>query len=136
MESALDHHHLRALLEWQVELGVTDAILDAPVDRYQLEAAKPAPKPIPTPEGPPPIPPPQEVDAVAIARATAAGAADLPALVDSVVPPADPERLGRAGSAVADRPRHAELRYPIVRADASCRLIAALPPLTETSAAD
>ncbi|MFY0618400.1 uracil-DNA glycosylase [Shimia sp.] len=47
MESAidaqtLDYHTARALLEWQVELGATEAILDAPFDRY--EAPKEAPK--------------------------------------------------------------------------------------------
>ena len=44
MESALDHHSARALLEWHVELGATDAILDAPVNRYDLpaEMRKPA----------------------------------------------------------------------------------------------
>lgn len=36
MESALDHHTARALLEWQIELGATDAIGDVPVDRYAL----------------------------------------------------------------------------------------------------
>ncbi|WP_439156082.1 uracil-DNA glycosylase [Yoonia sp.] len=80
MESGNTYWHNRALLEWQVELGVTDAILDAPVDRYQLEAAKPAPKPAPAPAAPPPVPQPDTVDAVGIARATAAGAADLGAL--------------------------------------------------------
>ena len=80
MESANTYWNDRALLEWQVELGVTDAILDAPVDRYQLEATKPKPQPKATPDAPPPIPEPDEVDAVAMARATAAGAGDLPAL--------------------------------------------------------
>ena len=80
MESANTYWNDRALLEWQVELGVTDAILDAPVDRYQLEAAKPKPQPKAVPAAPPPIPEQVDVDAVAIARATAAGAADLPAL--------------------------------------------------------
>ena len=44
MESQIDWHSARALLEWQVELGATEAILDAPVDRFALEAApsKPA----------------------------------------------------------------------------------------------
>ena len=37
MESQLDWHSARALLEWQVELGATEAILDAPVDRFTLE---------------------------------------------------------------------------------------------------
>ena len=80
MESANTYWNDRALLEWQVELGVTDAILDAPVDRYQLQAAKPKPQPKAVPAAPPPIPEQVDVDAVAIARATAAGAADLPAL--------------------------------------------------------
>lgn len=80
MESANTYWNDRALLEWQVELGVTDAILDEPVDRYQLEAAKPKPQPKVAPAAPPPIPEQVDVDAVAIARATAAGAADLPAL--------------------------------------------------------
>ena len=78
MDSAQTYWHDRALLEWQVELGVTDAILDAPVDRYQLEASKPKPAAAPTT---PPVPEPEpEVDAVAIARATAAGASDLAGL--------------------------------------------------------
>ena len=36
MDSALDYHTARALLEWQVELGATEAICDAPLDRYAL----------------------------------------------------------------------------------------------------
>jgi DNA polymerase len=72
----------RALLEWQVELGVTDAILDAPIDRYGLEAVKPAPKAV-TPEKPSAAPVTQkapEVDAVGLARTAAQTAADLAAL--------------------------------------------------------
>lgn len=41
MESAFDHHTARALLEWQIELGVTEAICDAPVDRYALPDTMP-----------------------------------------------------------------------------------------------
>lgn len=37
MESSTFHHDL-ALLDWHVELGATDAICDAPVDRYALAA--------------------------------------------------------------------------------------------------
>ncbi|MEX0318930.1 MAG: uracil-DNA glycosylase family protein [Ruegeria sp.] len=44
MESALDYHTARALLEWQIELGVTEAIGDAPVDRYALPDTAPKPK--------------------------------------------------------------------------------------------
>ena len=43
MESEVDWHSARALLEWQVELGATEAILDAPVDRFALETAAPKP---------------------------------------------------------------------------------------------
>ncbi|MBK0326444.1 uracil-DNA glycosylase [Rhodobacteraceae bacterium F11138] len=41
MESALDFHTARALLEWQIELGATEAIGDAPVDRYALPDVAP-----------------------------------------------------------------------------------------------
>ena len=37
MDSQDTYWQDRAALEWQVELGVTDAILDAPVDRYAPE---------------------------------------------------------------------------------------------------
>ena len=36
MESQLDWHQAKALLEWQIELGATEAILDAPIDRFEL----------------------------------------------------------------------------------------------------
>jgi DNA polymerase len=47
MESVENYHTARALLEWQIELGATEAIGDTPVDRYALseketKAAKPA----------------------------------------------------------------------------------------------
>ncbi|TNF64506.1 MAG: uracil-DNA glycosylase, partial [Rhodobacteraceae bacterium] len=46
MDSALDPHTALALLDWQIELGATEAIGDAPVDRYALsDAAAPAPAP-------------------------------------------------------------------------------------------
>ncbi len=85
MDSVSDYWNDRALLEWQVELGATDAILDAPVDRYALEVAPPKPKPaVVAKDAPPPIPAPVEVDAVSIARAAAAAAADLPSLATAV----------------------------------------------------
>ena len=56
MES-VDFHHARALLEWQVELGATDAICDAPLNRYEaaptpakLPAEKAARTPVKAPE--------------------------------------------------------------------------------------
>lgn len=75
MESAYDYHTARALLEWQVELGVTEAILDTPVNRYEapakVEAAAPA-KPDMSPR-----PVAAEVDAVAVAKRMAKAARDL-----------------------------------------------------------
>ncbi|PJI93025.1 DNA polymerase [Yoonia maricola] len=83
MDSSETYWTDRALLEWQVELGATDAILDAPVDRYALEAVKAAPKAA-TPPTPTAVAPVQaktpEVDAVALARAAAQTASDLAAL--------------------------------------------------------
>jgi DNA polymerase len=83
MDSSETYWNDRALLEWQVELGATDAILDAPVDRYALEAAKPAPKAV-TPDkpaaAPPVLPTKVEVDAAGLARTAAQTAPDLDAL--------------------------------------------------------
>lgn len=90
----LDHHALRALLEWQVELGVTEAIGDVPVNRYQLtdaiaEAATapaaptpgPGSAPVQSPVAQPPLAqPPQGIDPVQAARDAAGAAADLAAL--------------------------------------------------------
>ena len=44
MESALKFHHARVLLEWQVELGATEAIGDVPVNRFDLPQSQPKPK--------------------------------------------------------------------------------------------
>ena len=91
MDSSETYWNDRALLEWQVELGATDAILDAPVDRYALEAVKPVAKaavaetqaPAQAPARPP-IPQAVEVDAVGIARSLATGAGDLAALAQAM----------------------------------------------------
>lgn len=83
MDSGETYWNDRALLEWQVELGATEAILDAPVDRYALEAVKPVPKAAPAaaaPQGKPAPPEPVQTDAVADARVAAEAAADLGAL--------------------------------------------------------
>lgn len=79
-----EHIALRAALDWQVEAGVLDAICDAPLDRYAVqaearaaaEARAQAPKAAP-PAAPVGVP---EVDAVAVARQVAQGAQDLDAL--------------------------------------------------------
>ncbi len=36
----LEWHMARAALEWQVEMGATDAIGDIPIDRYAVPAEK------------------------------------------------------------------------------------------------
>lgn len=84
MDSDTDFYTAFAALDWQLDMGVTEAIGDAPVDRYALaaEPVKTAPKPGPVPDVTPRAQPPQPatVDAVAVARAAAAGASDLTAL--------------------------------------------------------
>ena len=78
MESALDYHTARALLEWQVELGATEAMLDAPMDRF--EAPIKAEKPKPAPEAETPRKVLNEVDPVQIATQMAQAANDLDGL--------------------------------------------------------
>ncbi|MEM8555783.1 MAG: uracil-DNA glycosylase [Pseudomonadota bacterium] len=72
------HAELAMALEWQVELGVDEAISEAPIDRYALEAAapahaaaKPAPKVVPMARA---------VDPVGDAKQLASGADTLAAL--------------------------------------------------------
>ncbi len=80
MDSGLDHHTAKALLEWQVELGATEAILDAPVDRYALD---PAPERVASPVAAPAVAAhaaAAENDPVAEARKLADAAPDLGAL--------------------------------------------------------
>jgi len=83
----LGYHDALAMLDWQIELGADEPILDAPVDRFALEdQPKPASAPVArsapasTPDARPAVPPPVAVDATEVARAAAAAATDLPAL--------------------------------------------------------
>ncbi len=74
-----DYHTARALLEWQVELGVTEAIGDAPVNRYELSArAKPAARSQAAPAAVQAVA--DSVDPVVEAKAQAAAADTLDAL--------------------------------------------------------
>jgi len=90
MESGLDHHALRALLEWQVELGATEAICETPVNRYEVSAERPGPvapaaaaasrarpERAPAPAAPALV---LQADPVADAEAAATAATDLEAL--------------------------------------------------------
>ncbi|PCJ06880.1 MAG: uracil-DNA glycosylase [Rhodobacteraceae bacterium] len=76
MESALDYHSALALLQWQVELGVTESIGDVPVDRYALQATPPKAKTGPAPV----IVKPKDVDPVEQAQQAARAATGLPSL--------------------------------------------------------
>lgn len=91
MESALDWHSARALLEWQAELGVDEAISDRPIDRFaheaemraQAAATDAAPRgkaAAAAPAAPPPVAALKGPDPVAVAKAAADGARDLKAL--------------------------------------------------------
>ncbi|KIN62113.1 Uracil-DNA glycosylase, C-terminal domain protein [Sulfitobacter noctilucicola] len=76
MESAEFYHHL-ALLDWQVELGVTEAIMDTPVDRYALPDAMEKPSAVSAAS--PSVMPikPASVDPVAVATQAAQAAQSL-----------------------------------------------------------
>ena len=73
MGGEVDPALARAMLEWQVEMGATDAVGDEPVDRL---AAPPPPQA--------PSPPAEPGDPVAAAQAAASAAPDLPALREAV----------------------------------------------------
>lgn len=75
-----EYHAALAALDWQVELGADEAILDAPVNRYEAaaEARAAAPEPAAPPKpGPPPM---SEPDHVAEAEAAARAASSLDGL--------------------------------------------------------
>ena len=75
MGMELDYYTARALLEWQVEMGVTEAICDAPVDRYGLpDKRKP---PVSAKVGEETASKPVEVDPVEVAKAAARSADSL-----------------------------------------------------------
>ncbi|OAN76652.1 uracil-DNA glycosylase [Jannaschia sp. EhC01] len=84
-----------AALEWQVELGADEAMLDAPLDRFDLPAPVVVPKPAPVARniGPtlaaapvtrPASSGPSQVDIVAAARHLAEGASSLEALAHAM----------------------------------------------------
>lgn len=75
-----EYHAALAALDWQVELGADEAILDTPVNRYEAaaEARAAAPEPAAPPQpGPPPV---VEQDHVAEAEAAARAASSLDGL--------------------------------------------------------
>ncbi|WP_010141009.1 uracil-DNA glycosylase [Oceanicola sp. S124] len=76
----MDWHLARALLEWQVEMGVDECISDEPVDRFDLPVEAPKARRN-QPEAPVVR---QEIDASDIARQAAQGAASLEALREAM----------------------------------------------------
>lgn len=80
MDSALDFHSLRALLQWQVELGVDEAIGDVPVNRYDAPAKAPKAAPAVSTGVPVPAAGNEAADAIEAAKHAAEGAGDLEAL--------------------------------------------------------
>lgn len=76
MDAGHDYHTAAAMLVWQYDLGATEAMLDAPLNRYELpEAAQTRPKAEPAP-----VAMPAAADPVAVARAMAAAADSLAGL--------------------------------------------------------
>jgi len=80
MESGLDFHGAKALLEWQIELGADEAICEAPVNRFELAQAAAKPRAATVAE----VPDVAQVDAAAVARRAAAQAGDLAGLREAL----------------------------------------------------
>ncbi len=83
MDSHRDQQAALALLHWQMELGATEAICDAPVNRFDLSKSKPVVKAAPAeavPASEISVAAPDPVAPVALARETAALASDLEGL--------------------------------------------------------
>ncbi|MBO9430794.1 uracil-DNA glycosylase [Sulfitobacter sp. R18_1] len=75
MES-FDYHQAAEMLAWQVELGATEAICDAPVNRYEVPASPPKAS-AKLAKGPQPLQASEQPDPVALARRAAQGAQTL-----------------------------------------------------------
>ncbi|WP_334191733.1 uracil-DNA glycosylase [Pararhodobacter sp.] len=92
MNAHLDWHLARALLEWQAELGVTEALEAQPLDRFALAAEAAARASAPVPQraaraaAPTPAPPLLSDPDLGVAEAqrSAAAAPDLAALAEAL----------------------------------------------------
>ncbi len=85
MDSASEYHAGLAALRWQVEMGATEAIGDAPINRFEMPDKPPQRKTArkslaQATSAPVSLPPPGAVDPVTIAREAAAASGDLDAL--------------------------------------------------------
>ncbi len=74
MESTLDPHTALAMLEWQIDLGATEAIGETPVNRYETPKKQPKPE---VKEEASVLSAPQEIDAGEAARKLAEAAESL-----------------------------------------------------------
>lgn len=78
MESAAQYYAARAALDWQIELGVDEALSETPINRFELvdmpKAKAPEAKPAAAPVEPEPAP---QIDTAAAARAAASAAQSL-----------------------------------------------------------
>ncbi|MBC6408351.1 MAG: uracil-DNA glycosylase [Rhodobacteraceae bacterium] len=80
MDSRQNLLHAFGLLNWHIELGVTEAIGDAPVDRYALDPGAPKGTSQTVPSAPMLVHHDDKIDPVAEARVMAHAASDLEAL--------------------------------------------------------
>ncbi|WP_375689128.1 uracil-DNA glycosylase family protein [Pseudooceanicola sp. LIPI14-2-Ac024] len=112
MDSGMDWYYAKAVLEWQVELGATEAILDAPIDRFELpkSQARPAPG---AAAAPAPVPRAPEIDAVEVARAAAQGAGNLTEL-EAAMAAYDHCELKRGARNLVFSDGHASARVMII----------------------
>jgi DNA polymerase len=83
METQIDYWDAHALLEWQVELGISEAICETPVNRFEVpEKVTKPPVAVNTPKGKPPMPAKAapEVDSIDVAHKAVSGVTSLDAL--------------------------------------------------------
>lgn len=81
MDSTHEYYAAKAALEWQIDLGATEAICDVPVNRFEVPDSLPKPKPaVVAPVSDRVVPAKSDVDAMAVALAAVAGVGDLNAL--------------------------------------------------------
>lgn len=87
MES-LDYHQAKALLEWQIDLGATEAISETPINRYDVPQTQPKAhsksEPEPKPQAVTQSSRPPKQDVPALSRALAEAAHDLDALKQAI----------------------------------------------------
>jgi DNA polymerase len=77
METQIDYWDAHALLEWQVELGVSEAIGETPVNRYEAPQTMPKPAAVRDAKTPPaPVKAP-EIDSVDVAQKAVAGVTSI-----------------------------------------------------------